>query len=236
MDNTVIINGMSALKNDYIAEELGRIYSGINQRIRTAPDTTFANLFTSLEAKAVSDFYIKLEDKLRLTAYEVMRKAGLPENSIPAIWVRARNAVPAPQARLCNEGNYKPRSTASQHTGREEADANRAQTPELGKWILMSGVAVEVLSWMFIPSYKAWAPIVYGVGIVITGAGAYTMYQEGKTKATIPLTPEAQKKGQAQAIENVKEICKKQFELNCSIYCNWLDEITSAVVKECSEY
>ena len=237
MDTSTIIKGMSSLKTDYISVELNKVYSDIYNQVSEASAETFANLFTSLESKAISSFYVKLEKEISWYAYEAMRKAGVPENEVPMVWISARNAVPAPKAQLCNEGNYMPpRTAAHQDTMEKDIPKENPQMPKIGHWILISGVAVEVLSWVFIPSYKVWAPIVRGIGLVIIGAGAYRIFQENKHPAKIPLTEPAKMMLQRQAMEDVKKICDMQYDLNNRIYCNWADGITSAIVKKCSAF
>lgn len=237
MDNSVIINSMSDVKN-HIFQELGNVYSDIYSQVSTASVSMFANLFTSLEAKAISSFYVKLEKETRQYAYEAMKRAGVPENDIPLVWIRTRNAVPAPQAKLCKEGNYNPPRFSSNNQGTEKkvTQKENSQTLQLGKWILISGTVVEILSWIFIPSRMIWAPIVRGMGLVIMGAGAFVIYHENKHPTQIPLTEPAKKMVQKQGLEDVKKICNEQCELNTGIYCNWVDSITSAIVKECASY
>ena len=235
MDKQIIIDGMSALKEEYIHSELKKKYSDIYTKVREASAESFANLFTSLESRSVSDFYIHLEKEIRQTAYDKMREAGVMEEDIPMVWIRARNSVPAPQARLCNESSYAFIKTDTVKTGNVDTKNARGKKPpvqKFGKWILISGAALEILSWIFIPSYRVWAPIVRGIGIVVIGTGAYKIYQEKKNTTRIPLTEEAKKKEQEKYQINVNKICTKQLELNCNIYCEWLDNIISAVVSD----
>ena len=251
MDTSTIINGMSSLKTDYISVELNKVYSDIYDQVSTASADIFANLFTSLESKAIISFYVKLEEEIRQCAYTAMRSAGILENEIPMVWITARNAAPAPKAQLCNEGNYTPPQTAAPQEGEEnEIPKENSRKPKFGHWILISGVAVEILSWVFVPSNKLWAPIIRdiglvilpsdevlniarGIGLALIGAGAYKTYQEIKRPAKIPLTKEAKEMLQQKAMGDVKEICDAQRDLNIDIYCNWVDGITSAILKEC---
>lgn len=236
MDTTVIVNEMSALKKEYIGVELKKIYSQISKQVCTASEESFAKLFTALEARMTCEFYLNLERKARLSSYEAMAHADVPESDIPMLWGLARTAVSAPQARLCNEGNYTPpKGTAQPAAARKPTQEEKPHAPELGKWIVISGIVMEVLSWIFIPSYKAWAPIVRGIGLVMIGAGAYKVCQENKAPATIQLTEKAREREKEKAAENVKAICAKQFELNYGIYCSWLDTIISALAKECAD-
>lgn len=229
MDEIKITSAFANFEKNYVVPELNSIYKTIYENVRNISPEMLASKITTLESKAVNAFYLELESKANQVATNAMREAGVPETQIPMTWVKVRRAVKTPQAKLCNQQNYS--TPAALPTQQESVQGTE---PPVGKWLLISGAAVEVVAWLFLPSVKVWAPIVKGIGLLLLGTGAYRIYQEQKP-SRIELTEEAIKAAKVESAKAIKNICLKQCELNMNIYIQWLRQICNEIVAECAK-
>ena len=230
MDTTKIMDAFTSLKNDYVVPQMAAIYKKIYQEVRNVEPGLLASKITIIESNEVNSFCLKLNEQAKQTAVKVMKEIGVPETQIPMIWMKVRSTVKTPQAKLCNQQNY---ATPSPKTA-QPANKQPAEPP-IGKWIVVSGAAVEVVSWLFLPSGNIWVPIIKGVGLLLVGTGVYKVVQEQKAGPRIELTPEARESARAEAAKAIRDICKQQCALNTGIYNQWLDQICNEVIAECTK-
>ena len=230
MDTTKIMDAFTSLKNDYVVPQSAVIYEKIYQEVRSVDPSLLASKITIIESNEVNDFCLKLNDRAYETAVNAMKEIGIPETQIPMIWLKARNTVKTPQVKLCNQQHYTtPSPKIAQPANTQPAE------PPIGKWIVVSGAAVEVISWLFLPSGNIWVPIIKGVGLLLVGTGVYKVVQEQKAVTRIQPTEEALNKARAEAAEAIREICNKQCAMNAAIQYLWLDEICDEVIAECKK-
>ena len=155
-----------------------------------------------------------------------MKEAGVQDENIPLIWTRVRRNIHSPEVKLCNQEGYSgnvrhnERVTASSASSAIQGKAKKQETAPhaIGKWIVVAGVAVEIVAWIFIPSYKTWSPIVKGIGIVLGVAGAAIIYKEKHDGSRITLTEAAVHQAKQQSKEYIKEICMNQCQLNHRVF------------------
>ena len=230
MDTMKIMDAFTSLKNDYVVPQMAVMYKKIYQEVRNVEPELLAGKITINESKEVNDFCLELNDRAYQTAVNAMKEIGIPETQIPMIWLKARNTAKAPQVKLCNQQNYATPSPKAVQT----ANTQPAEPP-IGKWIVVSGAAVEVVSWLFLPSGNIWVPIIKGVGLLLMGAGVYKVVQEQKAAPRITLTEEAVKEARAKAARAIREICNQQCALNTGIQTQWLDQICNEVIAECKK-
>ena len=230
MEATKITGAFNSLKNEYVVPQMEVIYKRIYQEVRNVEPGLLAGKITVIESKEVNEFCLKLNEQANQTAVKAMREIGIPETQIPMIWLKVRSTAKAPQVKLCNQQNYStPSPKATQPANTQSAE------PPIGKWIVVSGAAVEVVSWLFLPSANIWVPIIKGVGLLLMGAGVYKVVQEQKAGPRIELTPEARESARAEAAKAIRDICRQQCALNTEIYNQWLDQICNEVIAECTK-
>ena len=105
----------------------------------------------------------------------------------------------------------------------------------LGPTIILAGVAVEVVGWLFIPSYRTWAAIItrgIGVLLVVTGI-CKTCVDAGGKEARIKVSKEFEVHDEASPAHMIEEICEVQNRLNTEIILGWLDRLSEALIKSC---
>lgn len=238
MNEAILRDAFEELKYGYAKEGLTSLYNDIYQEVCDASAETLANKITSKESKSVNNFYLQLDKEARRVAIDKMKEAGVQDENIPLIWTRIRRNIHSPEVKLCNQEGYSAnvrnseRVTASS-TVQRKIKKQKTEPHAIGKWIVIAGVAVEIVAWIFIPAYKTWSPIVKGIGIVLGVAGAAIIYKEKHTGPRITLTEAAVHQAKQQSKDYIKEICTKQCELNHRVFCEWLDQICEAVIKEC---
>ena len=186
MNEAILRDAFEELKYSYAKDRLTSLYNGIYQEVCDASAESLANKITSKESKSVNNFYLQLDKEVRRVAMEKMKEAGVQDENIPLIWTRVRRNIHSPEVKLCNQEGYSgnvrhnERVTASSASSAIQGKAKKQETAPhaIGKWIVVAGVAVEIVAWIFIPSYKTWSPIVKGIGIVLGVAGAAIIYKE----------------------------------------------------------
>ncbi len=236
MSENIILNEFDSLKSNFVKQELDRVYQQIYTDVCNVQPELMARTITSRESSAINSFYLHLEKKIRQTAITGMQKSGVSEENTSLIWARVRQKVKTPQPKLCNQGSY--RNNPEPHIADTVAGDLTSCPPSNDKWIgftaIAAGVVAEIVAWVFIPSYKVWAPIVKGIGIILVGGGAYTLYKEKKVDSRISLTPRAMEQEREKSRSYLRDMCQEQFKLNYQIYCKWIDELCSAVINECN--
>lgn len=238
MNEAIIRDAFEELKYGYAKERLASLYEDIYQEVCDVSAETLANKITSEESKRVNSFYLQLDKEARRVAMKKMKEMGIQDERIPLIWTRIRRSIPSPEVRLCNQEDYSDNARNDERRSgssvAQSKDVRQKETPHpLGKWIVIAGVAVEIIAWIFIPAYKTWSPVVKGIGIILAAAGAAIIYKENHTGPRITLTDAALHRVKEQSKSYIKEICVKQFELNHRVFCDWLGQICEAVIKEC---
>ena len=229
MNDDRIAQAYAGFVNNLVIPQMNAIYQGIYKEVRDASPEILASKITSLESKSINSFCTQLDDQAEQVAIDVMKDIGIPDVRIPMIWVKVRNSVKAPHAQLCNQKNYSmPSSKPSNST------VIQPSTPRVGKYILGIGAAVEVVSWLFLPSGNIWIPVVKGIGVLLMGAGAYQIARESKSEPRITLSEEAVKASKAESAKAVRQICEQQCDLNTGIFVQWVKEISNQLVTECA--
>lgn len=230
MNDKKIAQAYDDLVSNYVIPQMNDIYQGIYKEVRDASPDILANKITSLESKGINSFCTKLDEQVEQVAMEVMQDIGIPDVRIPMIWVKVRNSVKAPHAQLCNQKNYSMPSPKPSN-----ATVSQPSAPRVGKYILGIGAAVEVVSWLFLPSGNIWVPIVKGIGVLLIGVGAYQIVQESKAVPRITLTEEAIRATKAESAKAIQQICKQQCNLNTNIFVQWVNDISNQLVIECAK-
>lgn len=230
MDTQRIIEAISELKENYVTPQMKEIYNKIYQEVCNVDPERFVSKITVMESTEVNGFCLKLNEQAHQVVVAVMKEIGVPETQIPMIWLSARSAAKAPQVKLCNQQNY---VVPTKELSQQEATQNTV--PPVGKWLMLTGAAVEVIAWIFLPSVKVWAPIVKGIGLLLLGVGTYRVVQENAANSRIKPSDEAIKAAQKESEKAIRRVCKEQCNLNAEIYRQWLDEISYGIIAECTK-
>lgn len=238
MNEAIIREAFERLKYGYAKDKLILLYEGIYKEACNVSAEMLANKITSEESKNVNSFYLQLDKKARCVAMDKMKEMGIQDENIPLIWTRIRRRIPSPEVRLCNHEGYSGNSRSNERETASFAEQKKVKEQEieshsLGGWVVVAGVAVEIIAWIFIPACKTWSPILKGIGILMVTAGAAIIYKGRHAGPRITLTEAAVYQAKEQSKNCIKEICIKQCELNHRVFCDWLDQICDAVIEEC---
>lgn len=219
-------------KKNVIKEGMRKIYSEIYAEVKNVSPEQLAARITSSESTKVNAFLFKVDQKMGAFAAEELKKAGVPALSIPFIWPEIRRGMGLPQIKLCNQNpttaNLAPKANAGYKCRMEDA----APDFKWGKWVLIAGVAVEVVGWIFIPALTVWRPIIKGIGLLAMGVGGVKMYNEKTVKARIVLTPKAVEANQMKAREQILDLCRQQGRMNEQILLKWADQMAEQLIAE----
>lgn len=241
MNKEKITQAFTDLANNYVATQMENIYRAIYKEVREASPEVLASKITSLESRSVNNFCMKLDDKAGQTAREVMQAIGVPEARIPMIWVKVRNELKAPHVRTCNQQNYEMPSKSSAKPAAKPAAKSpdsKPSAPPVGKYsfLILGGVAVEVISWVFLPASSLWAPIIKGIGILMIAVGGYQMIKDMSAAPRITLTEEAVKAAKTESAKAIQDICWQQRDLNTKIFTQWLEDLSDKLAAECANH
>lgn len=232
--NESIIRDFFKEKRLKIQPDMNDIYAEIADIVKTKPMESVAKEITITEASKLNAYCQNLEQVLRREACEKMAAAGVPLNEVNIIWARAKRKAGTAQIELCKEEkqNIPHQDNQKYHEGKKAEKQESAKGS--GTAIFVSGAAMEVIGWVFIPGMGKVAAVIKGIGLVIMAAGAYMVYEGSKESPRIKVSEEIGQQGYGDTRKIIDDICEKQCQLNTSVLCAWLDSLCNALLKECS--
>lgn len=233
MNKEIFEQKFNELKVNFIEPEINGVYSDIADKTSNVPIEKIANQITILESKNADSAVGKIEDEIRNTIKSCLGELNYNSNDIIITESKVMNSVDIPTLQLCNNKDFD-FDIGMGIPEKEEVSTVQALNESKGKYIAASGIALEVLAWIFIPSLSVWSPIIKGIGLVLTVAGAvYTAKEiadcKKKTVSTEELIPAQNQQ------EQINELCENQCKLNKEILFNWADEVCNALNDECAE-
>lgn len=231
--NESIISRAFEDKRQEIQNDVNNIYAEIAKIIKSKPIERVTKEITIAEASRLNTYCQNLEQSLRKTACDKMIDAGVPENEVNIIWARAKRKVGAPQTELCKEEEQNIPCQGVQKSHGEKKPEKQESAKCAASAVLISGAAVEVIGWVFIPGMGKFAAVVKGIGLVIMAAGVYMTYEESKEKPRIKVSDEFGEQNVSKTEQIIDSICENQCRLNTSILCTWLQNVCDAVLQEC---
>lgn len=230
MGNEILRKNLEALKDSFIKPTIKTVYDDIAVKAANEPLQTLANQITILESQNAVEALGKIEDKVRDTLKASLKQLDVNDNDCILIENKVMNRVNTPVLQLCNKKDFDFEIGMGIPSTEKETTAQTLKKSK-GKYIFAAGAALEVIAWLFIPSLSIWSPIVHGIGLILTVAGAvYTINEirnaKRKNVSKEELAPAMDQKKQ------INELVVHQYELNCNIINNWLDEIVNAAIDE----
>ena len=220
--NQIIIKQFQSEK-EKMREEIKIIYEQIEDEVSKLPINEIVRTMTVKESKFLNDYCVTVRNRIEVLSKKILIENGVSNNAAEILWSKVRLAVRTPKIELCKEIPIETEPLKVPHTPEK-------QKTHYGAVITISGAALEVIGWLFVPSLKTVAAITKTLGIVLVIAGTYIMLKENsETKPRITLNETARA---ARARKVTETISEKQIGLNTNIISEWIDCVADVLYQE----
>ncbi len=204
-------------------EDVKKIYAQIADNASQRSIDEIVRVMTVEEARLMNNYCVTIRNKVEKLSKNFLIENGLSDDASEILWSKVRLATGTPKIELCKEIPIEAEQPS-------EKLRNKKKKTHYGTIITVSGAALEVIGWIFIPGLKTIAAITKALGIVLIVAGVYTMYKEhGEAKPRITLTDSAKT---AKVRKTAESISEKQIELNTHILSEWMDMVADVLYTE----
>lgn len=235
--NETIIRRAFEEKRQEIRKDVEDIYAEIAETVKSRPVERMTKEITIAEASRLNTYCQGMEQSLRKTVCGKLKEAGAPDNEVNIIWAQAKRKAGTAQIQLCREEKRDVPPQSGRKPDGERKTEKQQGTKGSGPVIFASGVAVEIIGWVFVPGIGKFAAIVKtaakGAGLVIMAAGAYKTYEESRETPRIHVSGELPQREYDETEQVIDSICENQCRLNTSILLEWMDAVCDAVFEAC---
>lgn len=232
MDKTIIDRAFKE-KRQEIRKDMEDIYAQIAEAVKSRPVERMTKEITIAEASRLNAYCQSMEQSLRRMVCGKLAEAGAPDNEVNIIWAQAKRKAGTAQIKLCREEKL---DMPPQGGGKSDGGKKTEKQQEIkgsGPAIIVSGAAVEIIGWVFVPGLGKFAAFVKGAGLVIMAAGAYKTYAESREEPRIRVSGELPRRENDETEQVIDGICESQCRLNTSVLLEWLDDVCDAVLEAC---
>lgn len=217
-------------QEDQVHRDLENIYQGLCGELNSLSPSSWQQHLRNRESLLLTSYIHELQYTLRRSVCKACVREGLiPENTDQLMWTSATRDIPIPEAHLLS------------YVGVDQLDkltvgspANRPATlPPVGTCLVVAGVALEIIGWVFLPMQGIWSPVVKGIGIVAIAMGGI-MIAKSFTSQIQP-NEDQKKQLQRKAVAEMERTCEESCALNEKIICEWMEAIKTSVIARCAE-